>query len=266
MRNAPEALDPHTLEFYHRSMRLLDEAGVEYLVGGAYALAYHAGVIRHTKDLDLFIRGRDLEHTLGVLRKAGYQAQVTFPHWLAKAFDARNEEEFVDLIFGSGNGLCPVDDEWFVNAVKGEALGRPARLCPAEEIVWSKSFVMERERYDGADIAHIILSRGQGLDWKRLLRRFEGHERVLLAHLTLFGYIFPAEKENVPEWVMEELSKCVEEEGRPIGRTCRGTFLSRQQYLVDTRERGYRDARVRPEGPMKGEDVAQWTAAINTIK
>jgi hypothetical protein len=26
-------------------------------------------------------------------------------------------------------------------------------------MIWSKAFVMERERYDGADVAHVILRR-----------------------------------------------------------------------------------------------------------
>jgi hypothetical protein len=31
---------------------------------------------------------------------------------------------------------------------------------------------MERERFDGADVAHIILAYGDRLDWRRLLERF----------------------------------------------------------------------------------------------
>lgn len=53
---------------------------------------------------------------------------------------------------------------------------------------------MERERFDGADVAHIILKRGKRLDWGRLLSRFGEHWRVLLSHLILFDYIYPSEK------------------------------------------------------------------------
>ena len=35
---------------------MLNESGVPFLVGGAYALAKHAGIERHTKDLDIFVR------------------------------------------------------------------------------------------------------------------------------------------------------------------------------------------------------------------
>ena len=82
----------------------------------------------------------------------------------------------------------------------------PVRLVPAEEMIWQKAFVMERERFDGADIAHLLRARAGFLDWKRLLRRFEGpHGRVLLVHLILFGFIYPDEKASIPDAVVREL-------------------------------------------------------------
>src|SRR5438477_13083456 len=57
-------LDDETCGFYLRSLQLLDELGTPYLVGGAYSLAYHAGLVRHTKDLDVFVRAADAEKVL----------------------------------------------------------------------------------------------------------------------------------------------------------------------------------------------------------
>ena len=79
------------------------------------------------------------------------------------------------------------------------------QIAPAEETLWSKAFVMERERFDGADVAHIILAYGERLDWGRLRERFGAHWRVLLAHLVLFGFIYPSARSRVPVAVMEEL-------------------------------------------------------------
>ena len=53
---------------------------------------------------------------------------------------------------------------------------------------------MERERYDGADIAHLLRARADQLAWRRLLRRFGPHWRVLLGHLVLFGFVYPGER------------------------------------------------------------------------
>jgi hypothetical protein len=262
---AYEQLEPDTREFYVRAMRTLDDAGIEYLVGGAYALAHHANVVRHTKDFDVFVHKRDAQRTLDTFAAARLETELTFPHWLGKAF-RRNSEDFIDVIFGSGNGLCPVDDDWFKCSVQAEVFGRPARLCPAEEIIWTKSFVQERERFDGADVAHILWKQGVSLDWNRLERRFKGHEQVLLAHLILFTYVYPYDKDRVPASEIERLFKIARAEPSWTEKVCRGTFLSRAQYLMDLRERGYEDARVQPRGPMKAEDVAHWTAAIGRIQ
>ncbi len=153
MEIAPVVLNPSTRDFYVRTLTVLNEAGVPYLVGGAFALAQHAGIERHTKDLDIFLRRGDRDRVLQTLAAAGYRTEVSFPHWLAKA---RGEDEFIDVIYSSGNGVSEVDEEWFVHASAAEILGVPVKLCPAEEMIWSKSYVQERERFDGADIAHLI--------------------------------------------------------------------------------------------------------------
>jgi hypothetical protein len=262
---APELLSDTTRRFYLDSMHVLDEAGIEYLVGGAYSLAHYCGVVRHTKDFDVFVRKSDMPRALGAFERAGYLTELVFPHWLAKAFKPRSED-FVDIIFSSGNGLCDVDDTWFDHAVQGTALDQPARLVPAEEIIWTKAFIQERERFDGADIAHLLLARGPELDWERLRKRFDGHEQILLAHLILFTYIYPSERAQIPWPVVEELMQRVRDERPPDKKLCRGTFISRAQYLPDIRDAGFEDARVGPDGSMKPADVAHWTAAIGTIK
>jgi hypothetical protein len=235
---------------------------VPYLIGGAYAMGSLAGIERHTKDIDAFVRRRDRDTILRVLEAAGYRTEVTFPHWLAKAWIV---ERFVDVIYSSGNGAAPVDDEWFEHAVDAELLGIPVRLCPPEEIIWSKAYVQERERFDGADIAHLIRKCGLGFDWHRLLRRFDAHWRVLLAHLVTFGFVYPGERDIIPEWLIRELSDRLLRESRepsPEGKVCRGTLLSREQYLVDIATWGYRDGRLEPLGNMEPEEVIHWTAAI----
>src|SRR5947209_6149239 len=83
----------------------------------------------------------------------------------------------IDVIFSSGNGVAAVDDEWFTHAVDAEVFDASVRLCPAEEMIWSKSFVVERERYDGADINHLLHACASSLDWRRMLRRFNSNWR-----------------------------------------------------------------------------------------
>jgi hypothetical protein len=252
-------LEPRTTNFYLDALAALSEAKVPYLLGGAYAFAYYTGIPRHTKDLDLFVRPADAPRALKVLEKAGYRTEMTFSHWLGKAFCG---EDFVDVIFSSGNGLCTVDDEWFAHAVVLERSG--AVLSPAEELIWQKAFIMERERFDGADVNHLLHACGHALDWDRLLRRFGPHWHLLLVHLILFSFVYPAERDRVPRRVVETLLERWRNEtngGAVEEKVCQGTLLSRMQYLSDTEHRGYADARLQPHGRMTVEQVTHWTAA-----
>jgi hypothetical protein len=256
-------LDDATRRFYLDALRILDEAGVRYAVGGAYAMAAHAGIIRHTKDLDVFVRPQDVQRIFDRFESLGYRSDLTHPHWVGKVFNKPGAvDAFVDVIYSGGNGLTRVDDLWLDHATPGNVVGRLAPLSPAEEIIWSKSFVQERDRFDGADIAHLLLARGPELDWPRLFRRFEGHERVLLGHLLLFGYVFPGHRHCVPQHVMDALFDKIRCEPPGDPRLCRGTNLSWSQYLVDINGRGYVDARLAPHGNLTPEQVAAWTKAV----
>ena len=216
---------------------------------------------RSTKDLDLFVKRSDLERIFEVMEAAGFRTELLFHHWLGKIFSG---DDFIDVIFSSGNGLCQVDDAWFQHAAKGTEFGLQVLFSPVEEMIWSKSFVMERERYDGSDIAHLLLKCGPRLDWKRLLARFGSHWRVLLSHLILFGYIYPRERLRVPPEAMRELlARLKKEIDKPGGKNepCRGPLLSRMQYVVDVEEWGYKDGRLEPGGKMTPAETAEWTAA-----
>jgi Uncharacterised nucleotidyltransferase len=260
---AATMLDPVSRDFYQSALRYLQQADVPFLVGGAYSFAWHTGLERHTKDFDIFVRPGDFERVLRTLAEAGYSIERTFPHWLGKAYSGDNQ---LDVIFGSGNGAAHVDDGWFRHAIEGQVFDTAVLLCPVEETIWSKAFVMERERFDGADIAHLFRRAGRNLDWRRLLDRFGPWWRVLFAHLTLFQFIYPGERDTIPAWVMEDLASRLREETAgppPDTRVCQGTLLSRAQYLVDIEHWGYYDARRSGEF-MSQADIDVWTEAIAT--
>jgi Nucleotidyl transferase of unknown function (DUF2204) len=261
--DTPLLTTPDKAELYRTALDMLNRSGVPYMVGGTYAFQYYAGISRSTKDIDIFVRPRDVQRVLDVLVRAGLKTEIAFTHWLAKAHHA---DRFIDIVFSSGNGVAEVDDEWFAHAVDEEVLGIPVKLCPAEEMIWSKALIMERERYDGGDVAHMLRHCSGLLNWDRLLRRFGNHWRVLLAHLVLFGFIYPGERALIPSAVMRELvNRLLAELEVPTRDTkvCQGTLLSRAQFLVDIDEWGYEDARVQPRGAMSEEQIAEWTAAID---
>jgi hypothetical protein len=261
--NPSDELSEEASEFYRRTMRTLQEKNLPFLVGGAYAFARYTGIVRHTKDFDIFVHPHDFDRILCALEEAGCQTERNFPHWLGKAY---NGEDFVDVIFSSGNGVARVDKRWFDHSVQETVLGMPVRLVPAEEMIWSKSFIMERERFDGADIIHVVYARAEDLDWDRLLERFGDDWRVLFSHLTLFGYVYPGERHRIPAPLMRQLTeRLLAEIEHPASgaerRLCQGTVLSRSQYLVDVERWDYRDARLEPVGNMSSEEIEIWTTA-----
>ena len=259
----PLMTTPEKAELYRTALEMLNRSGVPYTVGGSYAFQDYSGISRSTKDFDIFVRPRDVQRVLDVLKRAGFKTEIAFSHWLAKA---HHGDKFIDVIFCSGNGVAEVDDEWFAHAVDEEVLGVPVKLAPAEEMIWSKSFIMERERFDGADVAHLLRHCTGLLNWDRLVQRFGPHWRVLLSHLILFAFIYPGERSLVPSSLVKELvNRMLAELDVPTrdSKVCQGTLLSRAQYLVDVDEWGYEDARLEPRGTMSGDQIADWTAGID---
>lgn len=238
-----KVLSPQAQKFYHTALGHLHDAGVPFLVGGAYAFRHYTGISRHTKDFDIFTREGDSAAILQVLAAHGYQTEVTSPYWLAKAFCGKH---FIDVIYSSANGVAPVDELWFERAHTAEILGHKLHVVPPEEMIWQKAFIMERERFDGADVAHLLLKQGAQLNWRHLLDRFDGNWRVLLSHLMLFEFIYPATREAVPDWVLRELlqrARVNNAGSASDALLCNGTLLSGEQYAIDVEQWGFENVR-----------------------
>ncbi len=257
MAKVHDPFDERCTTFYLHVMDTLREAKVPFLVGGAFAMKHWAGIARWTKDLDLFIRPIDVDRAFDAATHAGYRTELLERHWLGKVL---YEDLFVDLIWSSGNGIGTVDDEWFARAPEVSVLGTIAALVPAEEMIWQKAYIMERERFDGADVLHILREQADRLDWGRLARRFGDHWRVLFAHLVLFGFAFPAERDRIPASVMAELARRLDGESAradPDDTITRGTLLSRYQYEDEVADGRYKDARLLPPSDLTAEDVGK---------
>jgi hypothetical protein len=247
-------------EFYRRGLMLLHQSGYPFLVGGAFALQHHVGVIRRTKDLDVFVLADDIQGVLDVFKAAGYRTALPFTHWLGKVFCG---DCLLDVIFGSGNGICRVDRRWFEHAPDGQVLGIQVKLCPVEETIWQKSFVLERDRCDVADVAHLLLQHGSRLDWPRLVERFEMHWPLLAAQLVLFDFIYPDHRACIPDEVRNDLlGRLIQapKGERPPRARCHGPLLSATQYLDEVVAGDFDDARKSPPANMTEEQIAVWTA------
>jgi hypothetical protein len=216
-------------------LEALERRGVPYAVSGAFALRQHTGICRQTKDLDLFVTAANCPAALECLRREGMVCDVVDPVWLAKA---RRGEYFVDLITGMSNGVIVVEDSWIERAHPAVVYGVTTRVLAPEELVASKIFVARRERFDGADIAHVIYGTYGEFDWQREMELVGEHWEMLLWSLVLFRYVYPAQTEYVPREIWCDLVKRFEREiGNPNPQArFRGSLVDDNMFAIDVNE------------------------------
>lgn len=233
----PPVFAPEQGALFREVLCLLNSRQVPYAVSGAFALQQHTGIYRDTKDLDLFLPGEDVNRALAYLHEDGFEVEVTDPVWLAKA--RRGGDYFVDLITGMSNAVITVDRSWIEHSTPTEVLGVPSHVLAAEELLVSKLFVNFRERFDGADIAHIIYRTRGRLDWERVLQLVGANWQILLWTLVFFQYAYPDSADTVPAAIWEDLLARFQKELRqPSSREFRGSLLDERMFAIDVVEWG----------------------------
>ncbi|MEX2571006.1 MAG: hypothetical protein WD737_06850 [Gemmatimonadota bacterium] len=230
-------------EKYKLAIRALNRGGIPFVITGAYAIYEYTGIYRETKDLDLFVQPEHLVGAMEALAQEGFRTRLEQPHWLAKAIRG---EHFIDMIFGMGNGLALVDEDWYRYSQPAIFAAHPVRVAPAEELIWHRLFINERHRQDMADILHLLLCRGDRLDWQRLLAKTGDDWPLLLAQLVMFAYVYPEVAGRIPRDVTEDLltRAAADLDRAPSGDPItRGTLVSRFSFSIDVNEWGLRDLR-----------------------
>lgn len=226
-------------DFYGRILSIIIKTGIPYVIGGGFAVYEYTGFNRPTNDLDVFCKAGDFPKIIAILKQAGIDVKILDERWLAQVSEA---DDHVDILFSSPNYIITVDDLWFKNAEHIKLFNHKVKLIPKEELIWCKAYIQDREHFDGADINHLILITGRKMDWKRLLSRMENHWEILLSLLINFRFVYPSERDIIPNWLLEELISRLNyqiEIPIPRDKICRGPLLSRTQYKFDITELGF---------------------------
>jgi hypothetical protein len=233
-------LSPEASSLYREVLEAINEHQLPYAVAGAFALQKYTGISRVTKDLDLFMRASDIPAALEYLRQLGFRCETPDPVWLSKA---HRGEYFVDLISGMSNAVIVVDNSWMQRTLPAMIAGVPSRIISVEDLLGSKLFVVRRERFDGADIAHIIYrTRGQ-INWERVLALAGEHWEMVLWALVLFRYVYPAQTHYVPLPLWQELlNRYLHEIQHPNpDAPFRGSLVDSNMFSIDVKDWGLPD-------------------------
>jgi hypothetical protein len=238
MRKKPESPAD---AFYLEVLKVLKDSKFSFMVAGGFAVNAYTKLHRPTKDIDIFVKAGDYPKILNKFTSLGYKTQVHDERWIAKIFKGKF---YVDLIFGSSNLVAPVTDDWFRDSQIVKVFDQEVRIPSVTHLIWSKVFIQNRDRYDGADVAHLILFRHHEINWERLLCSMEQFWEVLLIHLLNFRFIYPSEREKIPSWLMHELLSRLEHQFElptPRMKVCRGRMFSVADYASDVTDLGYAD-------------------------
>lgn len=235
--SAPPEFPPEQESLFREVLTLMNERQIPCAVSGAFALREHTGICRNTKDLDFFLPPEEVPRALAELRAEGFETEVKDPVWLAKA---HRDDFFVDLITGMSNGVVTVDQSWIERATPSQILGIPVRVLAAEELLVSKIFIAFRERFDGADIVHLIYGTRGKMNWDRVLELVGEHWQLLLWALVLFQYVYPRNSAAVPQSVWDDLLQRFRASLNDPNTDAnfRGSLLDERMFAIDVNEWG----------------------------
>lgn len=235
--SVPDELPAEQHTLFHEVLLKFEQQRIPFAVSGAVALQEYTGICRSTKDLDVFLTAADASEALRLLQGHGFDTEVRNPVWLAKI---HRDGYFVDLITGMSNGVMTVDATWIERAHPAMVFGVKTRVLAPEELLASKLFIARRERFDGADIAHIIYASRGRLQWERVLQLVGDHWEVLLWALVLFRYVYPGASGNVPPWLWNDLLAHFSREVRfpDPNASFRGSLIDDKMFAIDLQEWG----------------------------
>jgi hypothetical protein len=190
---------------FQQAIKAVRQAGVRFLIGGAFGLASYIDRCRNTKDLDFFVLSSEKDRVIDALTKAGFEDFFEkSPYERGWIFRATKDEVIVDTIWQTPNRRSQVDDLWFERARDLVLMGEPLKIIPAEELLCIKLYVLQRDRCDWPDLLNLLHATCDQLDWEHVLRRMNSDAPLLGGLLQIFNWIAPARALTLPAWVRKE--------------------------------------------------------------
>lgn len=201
-------VDQHDSELYVAALSALHDHDIRFMLGGAFAVYHYTNWWRNTHDIDVYTTLEYVEEAKNALRAAGFcdlgeQAQHD-REWI---YHAGTDSMIVDVIWRFANLINYVTPDWFDRAPRGQFLGVDVTFLPLEELVWLKSFVINRHRCDWPDVIRILRSRCENVDWPRLLGLVGENWLLLAGMIDVFDWQHPGWMHCIPDHVRQEFAE-----------------------------------------------------------
>ena len=246
------SVEPEKWAIYRRVLTMAQDRRIPFAVGGGTATMVYTGRPRQSKDIDLFLAPDHRDEMIQVTRDCGlgdlYDEQPYDRNWIYRAHDGA---AIVDVIWSMANYRSQVDATWLENGPEIELDGMRLHLVPAEETLWCKLYILQRDRCDWPDALNIVKTVGPELDWDRVMSRLEGDTPLLSGLLSVFAWLCPDRAQDLPRSLWRQLNLEYPRHAAGESRRARLNLLDSRPWfgpLVDA-GRGFQ-----PDNEVKAED------------
>jgi hypothetical protein len=208
-----ELISEEQWQTYAPVLRTAIEQGLDFAIGGGIAFSVYSGHRRNTKDLDLFMLPEAHQPFLQIMASSGFSEYLAVPYDRTWSYRGESGGFIMDVLWGMLNGRASFDREWVERGLAVSIHGIDLRLLPPEELIWTKLYIMHRDRCDWSDILAILLARGGHLDWTHLLSRLGQDAAVLGSILHLFRWLCPGGAAKLPSSLWQQVGLAAEQAG-----------------------------------------------------
>ena len=212
----------------------LSAEDIPFALGGGLALGVYTAKFRRSKDLDIYIVPSERERVINAMSDCGledyFPVKEYVRHWI---YRGHRDDVIVDAIWAMANKRAEVDRHWVQDGPVVRMFEQEFQVIPPEELLWSKLYVLQRDRCDWPDIMNLVYAEGPTLNWDHLLRRIGEDRPLLKGVLSVFSWLSPERAATIPRRVWDLLGLAVPRpENDPEGRPPREDLLDSRPWLI----------------------------------
>lgn len=180
-------------------------AGIGFAMGGGLAFSAYSGNRRNTKDIDLYVLPGDHVRLLEMMAAHGFEEYTEVEYDPTWSWRGHRHGYIIDLLWRMLNNRAAVDEGWVSRGWEVTVQGVPLKLIPPEELLWSKLYILRRERTDWPDILGVLAAQASVIDWDYLLARLGEDAPVLGSVMSLFRWLCPGSATRLPPSLWERI-------------------------------------------------------------